>query len=384
MKTVSEQRSGLSTPKFLTRLGPVPPPVNNFYYERYEKHYWNGSETTRRRDVQPHAYLYKDESYVGLTPIGNTYPYDPITNDDKSRLESAAAQKLRADLKDQNVNYGQAFAERQQTIDLFGNTARRIYQSYKDLRHGDIASAARHLGVQVGRRRRAAFNKSFARNQAESVSRGWLELQYGWKPLLSDVYGAAEDLAQSYTPEFQKVTVRKTIRRTLSQTINELGTASNVSGSYKTFLNGEARYTVRIGCTFTVSSSQLRRASQMGLTNPATLAWELLPFSFVADWFMPIGNWINSWDSTLGLDFKDGFKTTFSVFEGNGTVACGYTYLPEQTTFSKLYTSKLKTVKVQRAKLFSFPAAVAPSFKNPLSVTHAANALALLFSIFKR
>jgi len=29
-----------------------------------------------------------------------------------------------------------------------------------------------------------------------------------------------------------------------------------------------------------------------GLQDPASVAWELLPWSFVVDWFIPIGNWL--------------------------------------------------------------------------------------------
>jgi hypothetical protein len=32
----------------------------------------------------------------------------------------------------------------------------------------------------------------------------------------------------------------------------------------------------------------------LGLYDPAGLAWELLPFSFVADWFVPIGNYLEN------------------------------------------------------------------------------------------
>lgn len=30
----------------------------------------------------------------------------------------------------------------------------------------------------------------------------------------------------------------------------------------------------------------------LGLTNPELVAWELVPYSFVADWFIPLGDWM--------------------------------------------------------------------------------------------
>jgi hypothetical protein len=38
-----------------------------------------------------------------------------------------------------------------------------------------------------------------------------------------------------------------------------------------------------------------------GISNPALVAWELVPFSFVADWFVPVGDWLKQLDALLGL-----------------------------------------------------------------------------------
>ena len=43
-----------------------------------------------------------------------------------------------------------------------------------------------------------------------------------------------------------------------------------------------------------------------------------------------------------------------------------------------------QVVLLDRVKLNAFPTLSFPSFKNPLSLTHASNALALVMSVFKR
>jgi len=48
------------------------------------------------------------------------------------------------------------------------------------------------------------------------------------------------------------------------------------------------------------------------LTNPALVAWELVPFSFVADWFVPIGSWLTAIAPLIGITPQDVFRTVFS------------------------------------------------------------------------
>jgi len=51
-------------------------------------------------------------------------------------------------------------------------------------------------------------------------------------------------------------------------------------------------------------------AHRISLGNPMELAWELIPFSFVVDWFLPIGNWISALDATLHVTGTWGTVTT--------------------------------------------------------------------------
>jgi hypothetical protein len=48
----------------------------------------------------------------------------------------------------------------------------------------------------------------------------------------------------------------------------------------------------------------------LGLINPAVVAWELVPFSFLVDWFIPVGKFLDSWTDQLGYDIQYPFSTT--------------------------------------------------------------------------
>lgn len=46
----------------------------------------------------------------------------------------------------------------------------------------------------------------------------------------------------------------------------------------------------------------LRQLNGLGLLNPALLWWELLPYSFVVDWFLPVGDVLTSLTAGIGMD----------------------------------------------------------------------------------
>lgn len=288
-------------------------------------------------------------------------------------------------MKDQKLNLAQTFAERQQTISLIATSATRIANAFLALRKGDILTAGHHLAHPVGVRKKRRFDFAFSRDRQLAVANGWLELQYGWKPLLQDIYGAAELTAQRVSGEVHSkasgsatLSDREIIKR-VETGYSPLGSAGkdNVTITIKRFI--QAKYV----CSFFITNPASRSLSQMGFTNPALLAWELLPYSFVVDWFIPIGNYLSTLDATLGMNFQGGCATLFERYELEETrTGTGQYYFSYRMVGSTYGGSS--TVSVKRTQLRSFPRASLPSFKNPLSTTHALNAIALLRNSFKR
>lgn len=289
--------------------------------------------------------------------------------------DNKAAVKLLDKIKSGRVNLAQVVAERSQTARLVGDTAIKIANSLRALKKGDIVSAARALGsAKPSRavRRRTAKQFRVAGPTADFTSRSWLELQYGWKPLLTDVFGAAQALAElPYGASYNKVEAGSTFTTHSELSGIALSTDSKLLGS------GAVTYTrtVRYGCSFSADPLGKPLAA-LGLTNPALIAWELLPFSFVVDWFLPVGNYISSLDATIGCQFIDGYRSEkVTVTSVSDTKSNGYAdeYFLSRRTF--------KEMTFERTRLLAFPSPRLPSWKNPVSTTHALNALALLKQI---
>jgi hypothetical protein len=160
------------------------------------------------------------------------------------------------------ANLAQDFAQLGQTIRLIDNTVNRIVGSARKLKRGNIAGAIDAL--TTGRRRTPSYGSpSVSRTLAEN----WLELQYGWKPLLYDVYGAMKSLSnlQLGNERFvQQVAASALARSTVRTTFPS-------SSSYITNLGSnriETETRCKIVLRFRIASALKSFLAQTGFTNP--------------------------------------------------------------------------------------------------------------------
>jgi hypothetical protein len=303
--------------------------------------------------------------------------YFPVQQADINALDATARNKLRLKAKDQKSNLLQVYAEREQTARLFGEVALKITRSLAALKKFDYNSAAHALGLRLSRRQKQRMSRNKNLDADGFMSKSWLELQYGWKPLLNDVYGSAELIAQK--------NIREVIDKATAQASRKFEDVQVLKPRNWTVTTRRVtEYTIKYGVYYSTSELQ-HTLAQVGLTNPALIAWELLPWSFVIDWFIPIGNFIGSWDATIGLDFYKGYKTVFVrqyyVSSAKATYVGSY---PETEFWRGTAETSGKLVTVKRTVLTSFPMSGLPSFKNPISFDHVANAMALLTQLHRK
>ncbi len=289
-------------------------------------------------------------------------------------IDARARTKLRLDLKDQKVNLWQAYAERAQTADLLASTAKALASCVTNLKKGNIVAAAQAVGLAtVSKRKRQKFKREFAQNQAKAIGSGVLALRYGWQPLLNDVYGSAQLLAQKNVRE-----LRSRAAASVTMVKEDVETAIFNNNGMKRTSTRKSKRTIKYTVYFS-TAEEVHTLSQIGLTNPALIAWELLPWSFVFDWFIPIGNYISSWDATLGLTFEKGVKTDFREYtvkdihsSTNGGVGGWYSGYSDSSYFGRF---------INRSQLLAFPGIAMPQWKNPFSTEHVQNAMALLTQV---
>ncbi|DAD50014.1 maturation protein [ssRNA phage Gephyllon.4_21] len=381
---------GFNSPNRVTLVKPL---VYTATYEVTTARYFQRQHATRIFNVIPGGggdpypvnYLYQDST----TETHNVFSLGfRIGEYDASSALDRANNKLLDSLKDQKVNVAQAFAEREMTVKTVTDTVSTIAKTFVQLKKGNFTGAAKALGIKPPKRGQRRFNKEFVNDAANAVGNGWLALQYGWRPLLQDVYGSAQTLAQASLASDNRNSIYAVAtglsRKNLALNQMKSDSVAGWSGSSRTLWTCDGFYLVKVKVRYVKSSPPLSALSKVGITNPALLAWELMPYSFVIDWFVPIGNWLGNLDATAGLSFDSGFRTTFLKYEATSIYEQSISRNGDFDDTSQTNAQEAKKfVQMSRQTLGSFPAAPAPRFKNPLSMSHMASALALLKQ-FKR
>lgn len=300
----------------------------------------------------------------------------------KQQAQKLAVTKFLLGIKDGKFSATQAYAESQQLQRLVGSTTVTLAAVFQHLRRGQLSAAGSRLGLIIGKRQHARYTRDYKRIKTDAdidrlLANGVLAVQYGIRPLISDVIGAAELYAQKQCAE-----VVNTFKSTVNLKVDDRrsGTYVNAYG-YGTqmrsmIVSGTVRVT--IGCTFEKGSEVVHTLKQLGFSNPLLLAWELLPWSFVIDWFIPFGNYLSSIDATLGLEFKDGYtsvRTSLACTTDQGaSTRAGYGSFQAFGASQKLDIEQSFVRTVQTG----FVSPRLPQFKNPLSWEHAVNGIALL------
>lgn len=292
---------------------------------------------------------------------------------------NAALAKLSEKAGQNIANLAQDLVQFNQLTRMIEKTIHRLTNSFLALRRRDYVGAVIQLWTPGSRkpyRKMPSDKRSFAENL--------LEMQYGWKPLLQDIIGAAEAFSRFMLANDQLLSVR-TSKRLSTNTVDLLTSGSATVGSRQTLSTTTVTFCVR----YKVDNAVKALFAQTGFTNPINLFWEVLPYSFLFDWFLPVGQmleYLSAWD---GMQFHSGFETRFT--KQSTIISVSYSGLldpphsPPDGSMTAFYGSfSGERVLVDRIPLAGFPSMKMPTMKNPFSATHALNALALFRANFRR
>jgi len=182
--------------------------------------------------------------------------------------------KLRSSIQGSGFNLAVFLGEGKESLKTIANAATRISNSLRHLRKGRFKAAGRALGVDRPGRDispKEVTEKWFASN--------WLQYIYGWRPLLQDIKGAAEHLAALQN---------RPCTLTFKAGKRKKGGPPDNNPSFRVSGDGMRAATIVARLT------HINEAALIGLTDPMSLAWEKLPYSFIADWILPVGDYLDA------------------------------------------------------------------------------------------
>lgn len=307
-------------------------------------------------------------SFFGSGPASSTF---------SSNVDNRAIKGLQEKVGP-STNLAQDLAQIGQLTSLIGDTAIRIGASLRALRGGNFAAAATHLWHS----KLPHFKDKQFPSPIKGLADNWLAYQYGWKPLLQDVREAMDAIARLQLASVVVYTHRSSAKaEDRVETFCHLGTTGTPQIGLCTTLNERI---VRYGIRYMIENHLATFLAQTGFANPLNLAWEVIPYSFVFDWFLPVGNYLESLTAWNGLSFLDGYKVIVDKQVHITSASYNGKYFVTDPTDHQMIaingSCMREVISYGRTKLSSFPTQTFPSFKSPLDkhAQHAMNALALL------
>jgi hypothetical protein len=310
-------------------------------------------------------YIYENGSFwPGASP--------PAVPAFPSSLINEAEIKALNKLKDQKINLGQFLAEFDQTEQMIARHVLSIARSIKKWRKGNPASAWRAARKYEG------FNASAAARR--KIPKSWLELQYGWKPLLQDIYGAIQLLGAPDRDPYFHVKGYAEDETTVTKSMN-----SAFSNASYCQLQWRVKRKCWVSLYYLLTSPGLAEQSSLGLLNPAEIVWECLPYSFVVDWVSPIGSWLSSLTADAGYTFKGGSRSMKSEMGSSSLYSITMEHRSGVPSVMASGSSpSVNGVADEFSRVCYLKSPVPGVYvKNPLSALHVANAIALLIEAFR-
>lgn len=284
--------------------------------------------------------------------------------------------KLTDKIRDHSFNVAVSIAEGVQTAEFVAGLSVGVLQFFHAVRRGDPGGVARAFTAMVqgagslkkskGKLPRFGYKAQKAMNSGD-ISGTILATQYAWGPLLSDIFAAID----AYE------TLRKEKPRSITTRVSGQGPLYEGNVSSNPTYNvvwGQWQKTMSYRVIF---SEQLGIYDSLGLTNPALVIWEKVPFSFVFDWFVPVGTWLDCLGVLPKLSLRY-CKNTADVFEAKLRGPCwvnpadpGYDFVDGYCECSRIATKRTIGTVLQ----IPFPRL--KSVDKVFSLAHIRNAAAL-------
>lgn len=189
----------------------------------------------------------------------------------------------------------------------------------------------------------------------KATAQCWLEYRYGWRPLIMDVNAIVKQAtARVQPPGWVRRVARSQVSLTTAKSNECAGTNSRGFGmtgtaTFKRKLRASAGviYDLKINSSLEEWQKTLgARASDI----PATL-WEIIPYSFVVDWFVGIGTWIQAVTPDPNVSVRGSWNTT--VDESINTIdsivsSITLATVPPVTFKTGGGSSEIKSVSIRR------------------------------------
>lgn len=168
---------------------------------------------------------------------------------------------------------------------------KRVNRCWKNLKRGNF--------------RKAFKDFSGSRSLSKGMANNWLAFQYGVLPTIRSVQ---DGFAAANNQKAQTVRLVSTVRGERVVKYRSPNQYTNVYGSYK--MSKSVR-----GFRYFTTTDSIR---SLLVTNQVEVAWDSTPYTFLLDWFVPIGSYLSQFGYATSLRANTGCNSSLIITEESG------------------------------------------------------------------
>lgn len=218
-------------------------------------------------------------------------------------------------------------------------------------------------------------NRGLVSRVSQRGANGWLEFTYGFRPLISDVRGIAENIfgvLGNLLMTFKGIGKHRVDMRELIPGPQNFTGTSTVKGGVKVVLGVQMKPGFDGG------------KQRWSSINPLVVAYELVPFSFVYDWIVDLGGYMRNLETSLLYqpDFVAGYTSTLVRYRSNTEFNDKYEESGWQHSISA--SCRYEMTGFTRSLLGNYPYPQLPMLKPELGSSRLLSAAALLRQQLRR
>lgn len=223
------------------------------------------------------------------------------------------------------------------------------------------------------------LTKTFTRKWGalKAPASAWLQYTYGIKPALSTIHGLAEESIRLNLNKSKKVRGRASEEIEIESVV--CWCPDQVAYIKPT---GRLKASTTIGVDMLTEDFDITRFSSL---NPLSIAWELMPYSFVVDWFLNVGGYLRNAETAMlyASRFRSGYRTDLVAGELKLDQVLTQPYGAETSRFDRIH-GDFSLRRIVRSTLGSYPAPTFPSLKAQLGSSRLLSAASLLATMLGR
>lgn len=288
--------------------------------------------------------------------------------------------KVLNNARDEILDASMVLAELSGTVSTLTDNLGRVGRSMMALRRGRPKEFYYLLTGRLRDGRRPT--DKFLRETASA----YLEWKYGIMPTIYDIRGACEGLdlnANGKLFDNPPLLVARASHVETSDVNGVICRFRHYGGSQPQIpVIAQVERQLHARLDYTVTAEGLRGLNRygVGLSSVATVGWELVPFSFVIDMALPIGQIIKAWSALEGCTVRSYCETQYRRYtvQAPETKYAGGAYLNGEGT-ATLPRQVVGPSFTRRA--FRHPPMPVPYLKNPVKTGNLATVLALFTTL---